>query len=141
MNEKGMTLIEVLASIVILSIIVVSLLTFFVQSSRSSNISKNITDATYIAENEMEGIYGPIASSISLSTFATPSGYTEKSKTLVNGVPVKAVYEKDVPKHYISLELSSGEGDTLVKVIVRVYNNSTKAKQEAQMELLLPWKK
>lgn len=40
MNEKGMTLVEILASIVILSIIIVSLLSMIVQSSRTNAISK-----------------------------------------------------------------------------------------------------
>ncbi|MEH7176393.1 type IV pilus modification PilV family protein [Neobacillus vireti] len=141
MNEKGMTLIEILASIVILSIIVVSLLSFFVQTARSNNVSKNIMDATYVAENEMEEVYSQIKASTSLATLATPAGYTQKGKTTVT-----AFYEKNVPlvnpKHYITLELvSAAVGDPIVKVKVKVYKDNTKAMLEAQMEMLVQWKK
>jgi prepilin-type N-terminal cleavage/methylation domain-containing protein len=136
MNEKGMTLIEILVSIVILSIIVVSLLTFFVQSSKTNSTSKNIMNATYLAQNEMENVYGKVPLVKSLAEFSTPAGYVEKSKTTD-----KAVYEKSIPNHFITLELSATPGEPLVKVIVKIYNNSSKAKQEAQMEMLMSWKK
>jgi prepilin-type N-terminal cleavage/methylation domain-containing protein len=137
MNEKGMTIIEILASIVILSIIVVSLLSFFVQTARSNNVSKNIVDATYAAENEMEEVYSQIKASTSLSTLTTPAGYTQKSKTTVN-----AVYDKSIPQHYIYLELvSPAVGNPLVTLKVKVYKDNTKAVQEAQMEMVVQWKK
>jgi prepilin-type N-terminal cleavage/methylation domain-containing protein len=137
MNEKGMTIIEILASIVILSIIVVSLLSFFVQTARSNHVSKNIVDATYIAENEIEEVYSQIKASTSLAALTTPAGYTQKSKTTVN-----AVYEKSIPKHYIHLELvSQAVGSPLVTVKVKVYKDHTKAVQEAQMEMVVQWKK
>ncbi|MDQ1001323.1 prepilin-type N-terminal cleavage/methylation domain-containing protein [Neobacillus niacini] len=146
MNEKGMTIIEILAAIVILSIIVVSLLSVFVQSARSNHVSKNIVDATYVAENEIEEVYSQIKASTSLGTLTTPAGYTEKSKTTEN-----AVYEKSIPKHYIYLELISpavpadpavpAVGNPLVTVKVKVYKDHTKAVQEAQMEMVVQWKK
>lgn len=136
MNEKGMTLIEILASIVILSIIVVSLLTFFVQSSKTNTVSKNIINATYVAENEMENIYGKVTVVKSLAEFSTPEGYVEKSKS-----EVSAYYEKNIPNHFVTLELLSDTGNPTVKVKVKVFKDSSKTKTEAQMEMLLAWKK
>jgi prepilin-type N-terminal cleavage/methylation domain-containing protein len=146
MNEKGMTLIEVLASIVILSIIVVSLLTFFVQSSRTNSVSKNIISATYVAEKSLEEIYETISKTYMLSDFITanpnPAGFTLLSRTYdADSVPVKAIYEKNESTYYIKMELESAKNSPLVKVKVKVYTDSTDVNTEAQMEMLLAWKK
>lgn len=134
-SEKGLTLIEILVSIVILSIIVVSFLSMFVQSSRSNAVSKNIIDATYIAEKEMEELYGKISSANSLAEFSPTTYMLREPKT-----NEKAFYEKNVPNHYILLELTSKPDDPLVKVLVKVFSDSTETKQEAQMEMILSWR-
>src|SRR5690625_6456628 len=56
-NEHGFTLIEVLASIVLLAIILTSFGMIFAQSLKTSNTSERIIDHTYIAQREMERIY------------------------------------------------------------------------------------
>ncbi|AGK55096.1 hypothetical protein B1NLA3E_16760 [Bacillus sp. 1NLA3E] len=137
-SEKGITLIEILASMVILSIIIVSLIAMFVQSSRTNAMSKNIMDATYIAETNMEEIYNIVVASTSydIATAAIVSkGYTQASKTTTN-----AFYQKNVTGHYVSIELVPTINSSLVKVRVKVFKDNTKTKKEAQMEILLSWK-
>ena len=56
-KQDGTTLIELVVAIAILSIIVTSFLIFFVQSSQTTQSSENITDATYLAKEEMEYLY------------------------------------------------------------------------------------
>lgn len=56
-NSKGFSLVEVVASIVILSIIVVSVLSLIIQSAKTTKTSENMIDATYIAQTEMEKAY------------------------------------------------------------------------------------
>ena len=56
-NQNGLTLVELLGSIVILSIIVVSFLGFFIQSARTTKVSGEIIDASYIAQQQAEEIY------------------------------------------------------------------------------------
>ncbi|SHN08345.1 type IV pilus modification PilV family protein [Gracilibacillus kekensis] len=56
-NEKGLTLVELLASIVILSIIVAAFLTFFINSARTTNVAEEVVDATYVTQQQMESIY------------------------------------------------------------------------------------
>lgn len=56
-NQDGLTLVELLGSIVILSIIVVSFLGFFIQSARTTKVSGEIIDASYIAQQQAEEIY------------------------------------------------------------------------------------
>jgi prepilin-type N-terminal cleavage/methylation domain-containing protein len=152
MNEKGLTLIEVLASIVILTIIGVSLLTFFVQSARSNNLSKTILDATYVAQTQIEEINNYNQS----STFATsintigqslinPGSFTRYYDNVVGCTSSSTstfCYGKTLSgdNRYVDLRLSTYSAD-LGKVLVKVYKDSTKKKQEAQMEMFIPWKK
>jgi prepilin-type N-terminal cleavage/methylation domain-containing protein len=138
-SEKGVSLVELLAAIVILSIIIVTLLTMFVQSSRTNSFSKNIMDATYVAETHMEEIYNVVIASTTYdnaSATIVSKGYTLESKTTVN-----AFYGKSVTGHYVSIELVPTSGNSLVKVRVKVYKDQTRTNKEAQMEMLLAWKK
>lgn len=59
-REEGMTLVEVLASIVILSIIVVTFLTFFINSARTTQINERSLDAAYEAQFFMEAVYNQV---------------------------------------------------------------------------------
>jgi prepilin-type N-terminal cleavage/methylation domain-containing protein len=142
MNQKGLTLIEVLASIVILSIIGMSLLTFFVQSARSNNLSKNMMDATYVAQTQIEEInnFNQKPTSISvLGQKLIDVGFTSYS-----GSECTSCYRKGPTgdNRYIYTTLRTHKDvqgkDAAVNVLVQVYRDS---KREAQMEMFLPWRK
>jgi prepilin-type N-terminal cleavage/methylation domain-containing protein len=133
MNEKGLTLIEVLASLVLLSIIVVSLLSFFTHSARSNNVSKSIMNATYTAEATMEEMYGVITSTKSLNELIKPTGYNEVNKT-ANRIE----YQKKVSSYSLTIVLTSTTDPSLVNLKVKAYKDT---KIEAQMEMLVAWKK
>lgn len=55
-NDSGTTLVELLAAIAILSIIVTAFLAFFVQGARTNSRTNDMTEATFIAQEEMEEI-------------------------------------------------------------------------------------
>lgn len=56
-QESGFTLLEVVASIVILEIILTSFYSLLIQSAKATKQSEEIIDATYIAQNIMEESY------------------------------------------------------------------------------------
>jgi len=56
LSQQGMTLIEIMLSIVILGIIGVSFTGFFTQSARTTSHSEQMMDAMYIAQTCMEEI-------------------------------------------------------------------------------------
>lgn len=145
MNEKGLTLIEVMVSIVILSIIVVSLLSFFVKSSHSTSLSNKMIDSTYIAQTNIEEINnwnksftpspGPTSDPVGeFKNFLVSKGYTNDSSCL-------NCLKKEQDNRFIHFQLKLADSTTkeLGKVVVIVYENSTKTKKEAQMEMVLPW--
>ncbi|WP_079523907.1 type IV pilus modification PilV family protein [Solibacillus isronensis] len=60
-EERGVSLVEVVASIVLITIILLSFFSFFIQSKKTHVASESIVDATYIAQQEMEELYGFIS--------------------------------------------------------------------------------
>ncbi|WP_153062600.1 hypothetical protein [Metasolibacillus meyeri] len=66
-NEQGLSLIEVVASIIILTIILLSFFTFFISTAKTTKTSSTIFDATYYAQQEMEAFYNLTKTPLSLS--------------------------------------------------------------------------
>lgn len=56
-DERGLSLLEVIVSMLLLSIILISFFGFFVQSSKSYNTSETITNGIYKGQTVMEHIY------------------------------------------------------------------------------------
>ena len=55
-TENGVTLVELLAAIAILSIIVTAFLAYFTQAGRTNNVTTEINEATFLAQERMEEI-------------------------------------------------------------------------------------
>ena len=119
-KEKGLTLIEVILSLVILGIIIVPFLNMFIFSTMANRKSENILDATYVAQNIMEQRYNESKDGNEIPE----DGEDEYPDPLGGGYWVKEI---------ISVE------DNLVGVIVEVYSDKSKEKLEAQMETYLLW--
>jgi type II secretory pathway pseudopilin PulG len=136
-SEKGITLIEILASLVILSIIIVSLLSMFIQSSKTNNVSKRMVDATYLAETYVEEINNM---NNGLTTPSLDNLNTRLTSTYTVDNSCSKCYGVSRDGHYILIQLK-GVSTELGKVVVKIFKDNTKTKQEAQMELLLSWKR
>lgn len=54
LDESGVTLIELLASLAILTLIVASFLGFFIQSARTTSRTIEVDEATFLAQEKME---------------------------------------------------------------------------------------
>lgn len=75
-GEKGFSLVEVLASIVILSLILMTFMMMVYYSAKTGRTSENIIDATYIAQIEMEKVYNTNKGSINAAFNSL--GYSEE---------------------------------------------------------------
>lgn len=135
-----MTLVEVLASILLLSIIIVTFLTFFIQSRKTVEVSDEISDATYMAQTEIENIYhisetvpfldGVDQLKTESDTYDGSSGQHKFTKTIEsNKVKISIAAAKDEADQVIS--------DKLKNVLVLVYDPSGKLK--GQMETKILW--
>lgn len=55
-DEGGVTLVELLAAITILSIIVTAFLGFFIQAAKTNQHTNKVNEATFLAQEQMEEI-------------------------------------------------------------------------------------
>lgn len=53
-NDAGVTLVELLAAIAILSIVVTAFLAFFIQAAETNTRTNELNEATFLAQEEME---------------------------------------------------------------------------------------
>lgn len=135
-NEKGLTLVEVLAAIVILSIIFTSIISILTHTARTNRTSQEIIDATYVAQQEMEFIY---KLSEMNSGFIPNHGYSQQTTDDEGWT----VYHKDSKDTNFKIVIKEQEvEDSLVRVLVLVYEASDHEKEQsrAQMETLLSWR-
>lgn len=134
-NEKGLTLVEILASIVILALIFISIITILNLTAKSNQASQEIIDATYIAQQEMEYIYEK--SLDETSNLETISEYVKQPND-----GNWFVYHKNVASSDYFLEIKEDRTEfPMVRVVVKVYeiNDISKTEPKAQMETLLKW--
>lgn len=117
-QENGVTLVEILVAIVLLSIIVTTFLSFFIQAAKANNMTEHVTEATFMAQEEME-LLVHLADNNELVAF-------EPKETSEEPFTIKKV--------------STKEGN-LLQVIVIVSESKEGGKILAQMENWLPIKK
>ncbi|WP_186576254.1 type IV pilus modification PilV family protein [Aquibacillus kalidii] len=139
-SNKGFTLIEILASITILSIVILSFLAFFVQSAKTNEITEDISDATYLAQEEMEKMYHITTQytfSKALTELVENTGYVAGQN---NGATMEYTFSKDTDEYKIALTLDKPSSTNIGNVLVKVYESKSN-KLEAQMETIYNWKK
>lgn len=152
-NEMGMSLAEILASIVILSILLFFFLGMFINSSKVNVKSEEVIDATYIAQTEIENLYA-VSIQTKLADRETEIldvlglGYTH-----ISGGPGDPylVFTKDMTDYSIELRIENDiqidptqpDYNAMTSSIVEVEAKATGVgdKTSAKMELLLQWER
>src|SRR5690625_2953976 len=103
-NEDALTLAEVLASIVILTIVLILFSSIFTQSWKSTNRSEANIDATFLAQIEMENMYA----------FSKNVTLNERDDEMVNELGYQAKADEEEWKVF-EKELVSGQVDSIIK--------------------------
>lgn len=114
-EDSGVTLIELLAAITILSIIVTAFLVFFVQAGRTNNMTTSTNEATFLAQEEMERV-----------TYLSSQGVTADDV----GDP------ENKNEYTLSTSIDFDSESDLYKVVVTVTGGE---KGNAKMETRLPF--
>lgn len=130
-REKGSSLVEVIASIVLITIILLSFSTFFLQSKKTIFLSESFVDATYTAQEDMEAVYGMV-SSMDMSNFHELATFNSQDTTFIYTSDTtctntcKKFVSTTNPEHWIQLQMNS-QHLSLVNVLVNVpkQNSST----------------
>lgn len=122
LDESGVTLIELLASLAILTLIVASFLGFFIQSARTTSRTSEVDEATFLAQEQME-----------LLVYDSANG--KLPDKLINGEEIK-----DKSPYTVKVSLIE-ETNNLYKVIVEVFEGNTTNPEslKAIMENRLPF--
>lgn len=120
-EEEGMTLVEVLASILLLSLIITTFLSFFIQAAKINNQTDTVNEATFIAQEQIE----------LLTYYSETESVEETLKLIVTESP------SSNSGFQIQSELIKKSGDTLYTGTVTV---SKEGKAYAQMETRLSFR-
>ncbi len=153
LNENGFSLIEVIASIIILTIILLSIFPLLIQSAKTTADTENIFDATYIAQKEMEKLYlhskNPISNRIDSITDCSNYPdicYSEKdsSGNFLIGDDGEAYFIKqEVSTNYCTkLKITDVPSyPKLTRILIQVYDGACQTGTlKAQMENTLEWR-
>ncbi|WP_053584185.1 hypothetical protein [Lysinibacillus contaminans] len=159
LNESGISLIEVVASIVIISIILISFFSLFISTARTTKTSNDILDATYYAQQEMEKLYS-LSQNIVVPKKADDRTKIKIVEDAIIAISTEKNYEKDVNNPTVFLK----EGDTtvdpnndfyyelkfsfydykknLTRFVILVYDkgDTERTTPEAQMENIFEWR-
>lgn len=146
-NEKGFSLVEVMAAFVLISIILISFFTLFFKGRETTVESKKTVDATYTAQQEMESIYAEVqqenkTGSASMNNILHTLQYQMTSCTN----SAKTIYTNDTKykNEVVVVEVFSNPKSTLRNVMVSVYDKrkvvdpcQPKVNPKAQMENIM----
>lgn len=116
-SEEGVTLIELLAAIAILSIVVTSFLAFFIQSANTNKQTNEVNEATFIAQGIMEEI-----------TFYSSQDFTAAA--------TQAELESSQHGFTLTYDFTADTDSSLYQIIVTVSKGN---KTHAKMETRLPF--
>ncbi len=138
-SQHGLTLVEVLVSILILSIIVVTFLTFFLQSTKMTNTSEEVLDGSYVAQNQIEKIYFK-SETDSYQTFIEAVRLESTNYQSSNGVETM-MSEQDGYKIETEIEPAKNNNnqtiDDLYAVLVKVFNQSNQLKAQMETKIVI----
>ncbi|NLC27045.1 MAG: hypothetical protein GX777_10620 [Fastidiosipila sp.] len=114
-REDGVTLVELLAAIILLSIIVLSFIAFFTMAAKTNSRTNSVNEATFLAQEEIERV-----------TYCSNNGYTAQEAK--DGKP------ENLTNVDTSIVVDANTG--LYKVIVTVWDGG---EARAKMETVLPF--
>lgn len=137
-NEKGFTLVEVVASLLLITIILISFIGLLIQSDKSTTTSSSIVDTTYLAQTDMESVYKNSKdktkkfSDIENSLFEPADGYPllntlGSSQTASSDPNYSTIYtfEKTVDEYRCILTIKRRTDKiSLTNIIIEVYENT-----------------
>jgi len=154
LNESGLSLIEVIVSIVLLSIILISILALLTQGAKTTKSSETIIDATYIAQSEMEKAFLASKSTPFIAPncknaiqeidndTVTETNFKYIAKADTNNNDCSMTFEKydQETNAFITLKLEPKTSyPNISTIIIQVYEQKNDARPKAQMQSTLEW--
>lgn len=133
--KKGLSLIELMISIVIIVIILTVFMPLFMLSIRNNSTSDIMLNSTYLGKDTMELIYD-LSRSVPYENIEDElvdnMGYTKE----VSDNSYSFEYDDG---RYLNIKFDETENGNLIKVIVKIYGDRNMNGPEAQYESLYTW--
>lgn len=138
LNNKGLTLVEVLASVILISVILFTFFSFFIQSAKTGKTSEEVVDATYIAQVEMEKLY----------EISNKGDFKSGINEIVNSLSYKQLapdsskeyrYSKSQEGFYLKLTFKEHTYPGMSYLVIEVFEHEQDIRPRAKMETILEW--
>ncbi|HEY4601072.1 MAG TPA: hypothetical protein VIG73_07360 [Cerasibacillus sp.] len=134
-NEEGLTLVEIVASIVLLMILLTIFINFLNQSAKTNKVSQGTVNATYIAQTEIEKLYQK-----SEDYFYSERAPLLDSYELIGNENEWELWTKSEADFEFTLKLQqTDEFDHLSHVVLEVKHKDD-SKENALMQHIFTWK-
>jgi len=115
-REDGVTLVELLAAIILLSIIVVSFMAFFTMAAKTNSRTNAVNEATFLAQEEIELITYYSTSQQTVDVMREELGFLNDSRSsTVNSYQINTVISPQSDLYKIAVTVSKG-GETRAKM-------------------------
>lgn len=138
LNNKGLTLVEVLASVILISVILFTFFSFFIQSAKTGKTSEEVVDATYLAQVEMEKLY----------EISNKGDFKSGINEIVNSLSYKQLapdsskeyrYSKSQEGFYLKLTFKEHTYPGMSYLVIEVFEYEQDIRPRAKMETILEW--
>jgi|SRR5690625_1702262 len=136
LNESGLTLVEILISIAIITIILLVILFVLLQIIRTNKTSQEIVSATYIAQTEMEKMYA-VSQKQDFDSWISSLQHDDKEHS-TDGTSDIITYETN-DQFNIEMKITDVDDFPLKRIIIYVYDMGSTEHPKAKMENLLDW--
>lgn len=136
-SKEGFSLVEILASVVLLALLVGPFLTMFVQSAKTNQVTRNVDDATFVANSQMDYFYNIISNHSSANSSFASSLNSDSYQTVTCTSGGTMCFNKQVTNHYVVIQLT--DKSSMEDVLVKVYKTSALNQLQAQMESVYAW--
>ncbi len=115
-REDGVTLVELLAAIILLSVIVVAFMAFFTMAAKTNSRTNAVNEATFLAQEEIELITYYSTSQKTLDVMKEELEFADNSRSsTVNSYQISTVISPQSELYKIVVTVSKG-GETRAKM-------------------------
>lgn len=133
-NQDGLTLVEVIASLALISIIIMGVMAFFSTAVKTNDTTETLLDASYVNQRYMEEIYR-LADTVDepeRDQALSDAGWTRKSG---------GRFEREASGYHLELTITDARtGTDLKNILLKVYRDPEHTRLASQMETKRQWK-
>ncbi len=138
-SNTGSIFIEVLISLILISMLLLTFMSMFVTSANVNKRSRDVLDATYFAQNLMEELYD-LSLSKSLETSLDELQNSILTDSFHEEIADEQVILGKYDDKHIAITIKDTEDEKLSLVKVEVYSDDTYTQSQAVMQSNLLWK-